>query len=144
MKRLCVLLLICLLLSGCVRQTAAPAPVASTEAPWTPPVAPAAGLSEEALSIQGALDLCRSFSENLNTVCPQLEISLSADDLAYYERHLPDADDELCAELAQSIVNLRQQAYREIETYRKTGNPLPDGLEEALADFEAALMNAGW
>lgn len=144
MKRLCVLLLACLLLSGCACQTAAPVPAVSAEPPWTPPAAPPAGLSEEALSIQSALDLCRSFSEDVSAACPQLNIALSADDLAYYERRLSEADDQLRAELAQSIVSLRQQAYREIETFRKTGNPLPDGLEEALAGFEAALMNAGW
>lgn len=143
MKRLILSLVLSLLLYGCSSTpTNEPLPEA-TASKWTPPVF----LSDEVRAISEALSLCKSFAEEMNRVYPDYAPVLSDQDTAYFQNHCSDSDADLNAlssELTLTIVSLRQQVYLRMEETLKLNQPLPDGLEQFVRNFETALHEIGW
>lgn len=144
MKRLLVFLVLVLMLSGC---SYTPDPVPSPQTTWNPPASLEIDLSEDAQSALSALGLCRDFVEDMNKRYPAYAPVLPATDAAYYDTRLrdPDADvDALSAELAQTIVALRQQVYLHMEETTKRHMPVPDGLEQFVREYEEQFHEIGW
>ena len=142
------LIFLILTLSGC----SAPALPASPPAPdktvlrWTPPDS-RPPFREEAQSSLDALALCQSFVQEMSKRYPQYAPILSDADITYYEKHLSDPHSDLSAlsaELAGTIVSLRQQVYLCMEETLKLDKSLPDGLEQFVRDFEARFHEIGW
>lgn len=149
MKRLLTIAILLVMLAGCsTRPAADPSPTPqATDASWTPPKNLLIDLSEEAQSALGALNLCRTFVQEMDSRYPDYAPVLSDTDIAYYEKRLSDPDTDiasLASELAATIVQLRQQVYLRMEETTKVFKPLPDGLEQFVRDFETRFQEIGW
>lgn len=142
------LLPVILMLAGCSSPSVSPPSSDPTPSVcWSPPAAPTAEPLPEAAPLIEALRLCQAFTEDMAARYPAYAPSLSAADVSYYECQFasPDADwSGLTAEMARTIVNLRQQTYRKMEDTLKLRMPLPDGLEDFVRDYESRFREIGW
>jgi len=143
MKR-AVLFLLLVLLTGCA---SAPAPTDAPRVTWTPPAPLSIDLSEEAQSALSALDLCREFVRDMNSLYPDYAPVLPDEDIEYYEKRLRDRNADaaaLSSDLAGTILSLRQQVYLNMEETAKRHMPLPEGLEQFVREYEARFHEIGW
>ena len=108
---------------------------------------PAASAFDPARHIVTSLDLCVTFSEDVSSRYPDVQIPLSSDELDWYYADLDSAEPDYAsmeARLSVLTLRLRQSAHARIDNIRKMGNPVPDGLHDLLEEYDRRFEALGW